>query len=251
LHALLSFQVDNKSWHTACFLQAGQLPSDWLEKDCVEPPKADMPLVILWGDSHAAHLRPGLDALPEREHFRLGEMTAAGCGPYLNWATVGRPHCREDNKTFLNEIGRLKPNTVIVAAWWNQNGIGPIRQSIHTLKLLGVPNIVIVGPVPQWAKNLPELLAQKAMLNDFEPPNTLPFNTQYVQRNLDEDLLKIARSEGVEYVSPLQTLCPNDSCITMLGQLPQDVTQSDYTHLTDVGSKFFVQRNQHRLLPGL
>ena len=250
--AFLTFRYDdgsNTSWNYACFLQAGQLPSEWTERNCVE--SGSKPLVILWGDSHAAQLRPGLDALAERSRFRLGEMTAAGCGPYLNWATPDRPHCRDENALYLREMGKLKPDTVIVATWWYRNGLGPIRQSIAALKALGIPHIVIVGPVPRWDDLLPEMLATAAMKNGFVLPTALPFGVQRVPRSLDRELRAIARSEGVYYASPLSAFCPGDSCITMVGHRPQDVTFFDVSHVTDAGSRFLVKSIRKSLLPGL
>src|SRR5690606_26876484 len=52
-------------------------------EECIDPPGAGpRPTAVLWGDSHAALLYPGLrQAAGDR--LRLAQFTRSGCRPYL------------------------------------------------------------------------------------------------------------------------------------------------------------------------
>ena len=73
-----------------CYLMPDQPPSA-LAPECTESAPADRPLVVLWGDSHAAHLYPGLQDLQTRTPFRLAEFTGSRCPPLLGVETPTQP----------------------------------------------------------------------------------------------------------------------------------------------------------------
>src|ERR1019366_10620782 len=50
--------------------------------ECMDDADVSKPLIVLWGDSHAASLYPGLKAMQDKEaDFRIDQFTAAGCPP--------------------------------------------------------------------------------------------------------------------------------------------------------------------------
>lgn len=63
-----------------CFVMHQQ-PVHVYSAECVDPPANPGPLVVLWGDSHGAHLYPGLHAAQERQPFRVAQFTGAECPP--------------------------------------------------------------------------------------------------------------------------------------------------------------------------
>ncbi len=74
--------------------------------------------VVLWGDSHAAHLGPGLDELSRRDNFKLAQYSSAGCPPVVPFVSDRQKECFEINELVLRKIAELKPDTVIMAGRW-------------------------------------------------------------------------------------------------------------------------------------
>ncbi|CAF1505536.1 unnamed protein product, partial [Rotaria sordida] len=48
--------------------------------------------VVLWGDSYAAHLYPGIRAA--KPDFRITQLTVAGCPPIIGYATRFHFNCK-------------------------------------------------------------------------------------------------------------------------------------------------------------
>lgn len=230
----------------SCFLRPEQDFAAWAPS-CIEPPHDDAPLVVLWGDSHAAHLQSGLSALESRLGFRLAQMTASGCPPQLNVNIVSRPHCKAVNAEFLEKIKTLHPSLVILAADWYDNDVRFTAPSIAELKRSGIRNIVLVGPVPLWFMDLPNLLARVTLLKGGQVPARL---SNSFRRSVNEQaFLDFARMQHVRYASPLSVLCRDDGCVTMTGA--SGVIAFDRAHLTSAGSVYLMKRLQGQLFAGI
>ena len=89
---LAEFHYDYASAYRegTCFLRPEQTVSEW--HDCVTQGKESAPSVWLWGDSHAAHLYPGLRFKQLSQEFTLIQITASSCPPILDFDPPGRPH---------------------------------------------------------------------------------------------------------------------------------------------------------------
>src|SRR5262249_43038515 len=138
-----------------CFINAD---TESFADECVDPPLPPGkvgPLVYLWGDSHAADLYPGLHQLQAERLFRIAQFTA-GRGPPLVGAEVADvPGCGRVNRGSLQRIERLRPDWVIISGQWVTIHVLGVQLSqlddtIAALKKIGVPNILLVGPVPSW-----------------------------------------------------------------------------------------------------
>jgi peptidoglycan/LPS O-acetylase OafA/YrhL len=242
---------DTTSWNYACFLQQDQQPEDWTVSRCVDPAKTKaQPLVVLWGDSHAAELAPGFNAVKLSKSFRLGEMTAAGCPPVLSVTVDRAPNCDAMNKFYMAEIRKLKPRSVVLAGYWYEYkfGFAPLADTIRALKSSGIESIIVIGPTTRWTTYLPELLAKQAIAHGGQPPATLGSEAYVLMP--EADIRRLAVQEGAEYLSALDILCPGGQCITRLGPGPESVTYFDESHLTVSGSKYLVSHLQNAI-PGL
>lgn len=241
-----AYQHHSLAWRSGtCFLQPEQGAAAWLP-DCVDRPADHKPLVLLWGDSHAAHLRAGLLALQSRRHFRLGQMTASSCPPVINFDAPGRPHCRDINNLFVRQIRAVKPDIVILAGDWYDSDVNLLAPSIAALKKDGISRIVLVGPVPKWKMSLPSLLVRLSMLQHTGIPQTLPVA---MRAPVEEETFRaFARKEGISYASPLSLICGKERCLTMTGPNPADTIAYDGTHLTDAGSIFVIRSLADQLL---
>ena len=120
--------VENRQDHKiayrfkSCFLDLDQAWRDYSHEceDAVKPAGDARPAVVLWGDSHAAHLYPGIRAAQQEtpDSFRLLQYTASGCPPLIGYSLALRPHCKDINEHVLARIAQLKPHTIVLAAYW-------------------------------------------------------------------------------------------------------------------------------------
>ena len=65
---------------------------------CVERDRR--PLVLIWGDSTAGALLPGLRKAQETRNFGIAQLTSSSCIPALNADIASTPGCRAMNRSF-------------------------------------------------------------------------------------------------------------------------------------------------------
>jgi peptidoglycan/LPS O-acetylase OafA/YrhL len=205
--------------------------------------------IVIWGDSAASGLYPGLNAL-KGARFSVAEYTASACPPIFGSFTdrYDRPHCPAINEFVWRIIQQQRPDVVLLAA-------APIYESDNSrivdtasrLKTLGVPTVVIAGPFPQWQEALPSLII-KAISNSAptQSPTYLPLSAATWDRlsKLDATLKMRARASNVLYVSALNNLCSSGACRATIGGVP--ITW-DNSHLTDIGSRAMARAFYRRL----
>ena len=89
-------------------------------------------------------------------------MASGGCPPFVNVDYPGYPNCRSVNSRYFEEISRLKPDIVVLSAYWPIR-IKPLADTIRSLKKAGALRMVVLGPVPIWKSGLPRLLVESAL----------------------------------------------------------------------------------------
>lgn len=240
------YDVDKEYRSGTCFLGFEQDESAF--GNCTDQPSTPAsPSIILWGDSHAAHLYPGLKRVMGHD-FKLTQLTAGRCPPILGLDISSNIHCNSINKYIISRIAREKPDRVILAAAWGwypreDDEWKGLPYTVEQLRKAGVNRIDIVGPVPDWERDgLPKIL-YKFYKNDktqhsipqrmrFGLIPSLDMNDQYMQN--------LAAPLGVNYISALRILCNENGCLTRVGENWDSLTQYDNTHLTSAGSEFLV-----------
>jgi len=243
LQKLAAFQYDYRADYRegTCFLRTDQDASAF--QDCSNPlPRAGAPSIVLWGDSHAAHLYPGLKASLEA-NFKLTQLTSSSCPPIVGLVLEERPTCKGVNDYVLHRIGVEQPDRVILAALWN-GGWGydstRIVDTIRALRAKGIRDIELVGPVPHWKDGLPRAL-YRAALRDV-PLHRIPQRTRsglIPLEQLDAQMREISKAEGIAYISPWDTLCDTNGCQTVTEDNGVPIAW-DTVHLTAEGSRFLV-----------
>lgn len=123
----------------AAFRCAGQ-PLERYADNCLIGDPAKRPSFVLWGDSHAAMYRDGLDALARRQGVAGYDLTALGCTPLIGFSEPTWQDCQTRNRRILEIIARERPRAVIFAGKWGPT-FGPfirpdsrgvwIRQARH------------------------------------------------------------------------------------------------------------------------
>jgi peptidoglycan/LPS O-acetylase OafA/YrhL len=229
-----------------CLLSALQDERDF-SSDCTGRASTNGtgPLVFLWGDSHAAHLYPGLARIQSRAGFALAQFTASACPPildhevkhiYLDAKQV--QFCQEINDLAVHKIEELKPKALVLAAqWWevSLDDLDKLDPTIARVKKAGIEHIILVGPVPVWNPSLPKLLLK---FYETSVPRRVPdrMSGAALFPDIEKRLRQIATGEGVGFVSAIDVFCQQNECLTKTGNAPEDIIAWDSAHLTDAGS---------------
>jgi peptidoglycan/LPS O-acetylase OafA/YrhL len=231
---------NNSGFSDNCFLASTTAMS--FGPDCIE--EGEKPLLFVWGDSTAAALYPGLKAIQEASRFRLARFEAPQCAPIL--ATGTNPRCDAIAENVLESIKASYPNILLLhAGWSHDHDLERFRQTLDQLKGLGIPRIIVLGPVPRWKRTLP-----LAIVNTYRFRHASPERIATGVSGGDDDALmqRVSEAAGVEYISAWRTLCNAEGCLTRIGPTADDVVATDAIHLSESGSRFLVESIADRLL---
>jgi len=198
--------------------------------------------IVLWGDSHAAHLWPGLKAaVPPGA---AAQWTASGCPPFLGQSFASRPHCRAINDWVLERILALRPAVVLLAGAWVKHDEATIRRGLEaTLARLTAdpawrPRIVLVGSVPAWRKPLPRLLGSDFLNGDERARSRNDLDPDMGRR--DELVRRLAGTQAA-FFSPLDVACDAEGCLRYFEKDGRRIPFAfDYGHLVEESSTLVV-----------
>lgn len=243
IQELTQFRYDYKHGYRegSCFLRPDQ---DYTAFDsCEARVDTGKKILVLWGDSHAAHLYPGYEA-NFSGRFNIIQRTASQCPPILNLDDMyvrGRPLCRKINDHVINEIGRLRPEKVVLAAEWSPYDWKKLDATIFQLKRSGVGSIDIVGPVPIWQESLPRQIYLYFKSDIFHRvPDRMKLGLVDYFLRVDTEMSEFSSKAGVTYLSPAKVLCNEAGCITRFGDTGDSLSAFDEGHLTYMGSTYLV-----------
>ncbi len=224
-----------------CFLLNGQTSSDF--SHCQDDALTGRKTALLFGDSHASHLYPGLS---ERfgKQLNIIQRTAGGCPPMFGPQTDAMSVvCKDVNNYMKRWIFENQPEIVILAGNWIFYAPNELQATVRWLKGEGVSSIYIVGPVPQWRESLiKQLYLDHRRTGQSNAPNRMMTGLSQGLFEVDQELALIARKEGVEYISPLAILCDPQGCLTQYDSGPEAIMTWDYGHLTNGASEYLVSK---------
>jgi peptidoglycan/LPS O-acetylase OafA/YrhL len=247
-----------------CLLGETQGPSTFAES-CVTAASSGSKAVLLWGDSYAAHLFPGLAELQSKTNIGLTQYTASGCPPILEFVSRHRPNCDAINRFVLGRIEAIKPHTVILAGRWNlYNGLtgwgtmdrAAVQATIAKLAAGGVQRIVVVGQFPDWSLAPSHILVREHQLGRFVGSASASgaiaeYGTDYLDLKafaVDDTVKQFWSAANATFIAPRATLCREDGCRLLTPGQPPQPTAWDHGHLTVAGSVYFVTANAEQLL---
>lgn len=198
----------------------------------------EQPLAVLWGDSMAAHLYPGLQALSAQKGLRLAQFTVASCPPLLGYRAL--PLCAELNAINLERIVSLRPKWVVMAALdWGRKDLPELERTVKALTTDGGTRVILVGLPPKWNRHLP-LIAYQMAQNSADGL----FSSWTVDQvsedtwHKESEWIALAQDLAVPYVSLVGRLCDGRRCRIRLDDAVDHLTAWDGIHLTGWGSKW-------------
>lgn len=241
--AIATYTYDQKSYadYGKCWIDR-ETPATQFSSQCLGAlaSPTSKQTVLVWGDSHAAHMYPAIDAIlgGNRE---VAEFARSTCAPLLG---AGNQDCIAGNEYVMAVIRKHVPDTVILFAFWNsyadrwsaESAIATqLLDTVHALHTAGVKNILLMGPAPQWGDELPNLVLEET-LDDaprYRIPPRLNHGLNPISNIIDADLKNlVAQEKDLTYFSTLNALCNVDGCLVRTSADSASLTSYDYAHFT-------------------
>ena len=200
------------------------------------------PAILLWGDSHAAHLTAGLDRAARAANLKIVERTIGGCSP---GGFPAAPHgqgdafwadCAKFNAAVIGSIPSLQSEYglrgVVIAGEWSDKWIGWDRQleaDVNEIRRSGL-RVVLMRDVPVFPADFITCALRRG-------PDACALPRAEVERRVattEAGLTRIgAGKPDVRMWSPLDALCPQRRCPPVIGG---QLLYRNRNHLTIDGS---------------
>jgi peptidoglycan/LPS O-acetylase OafA/YrhL len=204
--------------------------------DCAERDRR--PLVLVWGDSTAGALLPGLRKAQETRDFGIAQFTSSSCIPALNADIPGTPNCRGMNHKVFGLVRDLQPEIVLLHGTWEKH-LDNVAETVAALKRQTRARVVVLGPLPFWRRSVPNEVMRYYMLHHTLVPTRLAgvarSDSQY-----DNLMREKLGPLGAEFMSAREEMCNAKGCLIRIGDSADDIIISDQAHLTEKGSEFLI-----------
>lgn len=198
--------------------------------------------VVLWGDSMAAHYRPGLAAMLSGRDIDLEQATGPHCYPTLSGAPQAG-WCNLLGRRVGALVDATHPAAVVVSAFWNEHVrtfgfdtvIAELRAEAARFSAHGT-RLVVLGPGLQFRDDLPKILIRAESRNVALDQADVVVASQFA---LDARMQAALAGSGAIYLSAMQAACPEMACRMMA--TPDVPMLWDFGHLTAEGSELVIR----------
>ena len=243
IREMAAVRTDSSKWRFhQCLLDLSHETS--FADTCVDRDRR--PLILVWGDSTAGALLPGLRKAQETRAFGIAQFTSSSCVPALNTDVAGTPNCRAINDQVLSLARKLKPDIVLLHSTWDRY-LGGVAETVAALKQQTGARIVVLGSVPWWKRGLPNEVLRYFMLHHRLIPQR---SARAETDNSGAALREMLVPAGAEFISVWDIMCNADGCLTRIGDNAGDISVSDQVHLTEKASVFLVESIIDQVLRG-
>ncbi|WP_413989296.1 acyltransferase family protein [Labrys okinawensis] len=224
----------NKSYRTGeCFLTSEFNKFSMYRQDSCLALSDKKPNYLLVGDSHAAHMYPGM--LAEGKDINILQASASGCKPIFD--TYGDKRCTDLVKFVFNDfLPRHPVDTVVLSALWVDSDLPGLLREIAELKRYS-KRVVVLGPIVLYDVALPRVLAKSLYEKDEALVAT---HRVSAVKGTDRLFAQAVPKTGADYVSVYDAICPAGACTLWTDD--NKPIQFDYGHLTPEGSELIVSR---------
>jgi peptidoglycan/LPS O-acetylase OafA/YrhL len=261
LESFLAQNPPEKDWRRrTCFLfpeDAASQPEAFIEHGCDGGSTPKRPVILLAGDSTAAHLYPGLVG-SYGDSLTIAQFTTAFCVPLIEHMKVlenrtATTKCQEANDFIFSRAVTLKPDLIVVSAdfsiYEDEPGFAypgfdeAFAENMQSLRKRTGSQVVVIGQLPVWRNGLPRFIADRIRKRLPIPEFSGDTLNQAVFA-IDARLKKLPWGPGVEYISMIDNLCRATECraLTNIGdEFPANIIAFDRIHLTEAGASFAVK----------
>ena len=207
---------------------------------------ATAPTTLLWGDSHGVELAWAVSERAAKRSASLIQRTRSTCPPILGYASPKDSGCALFNRDVLGLIqANPKLKTIILSAFWAGDGyssrktVSELDATIRALLALN-RRVVLVGPVPKQAFDVPRQLAHTVQSGETTASVGLSKKAFLAQSVWITASFPRWRAIGVTIVEPADMLCDQKLCATIRGETP---LYFDKHHLSLSGARLLVAAN--------
>jgi peptidoglycan/LPS O-acetylase OafA/YrhL len=211
-------------------------PLDSIATECYQKNSSSSKTILIWGDSHAQQLYPGLQKYLSNK-WQILQITSSGCPAELNKIKSDIDYCQHSNWFAYKVILETKPDVVLIG----QNSghdIKAMEKIAEDLKSRGIKKVIFTGPTPHWKNDLPMIIVEKLWENT---PRRSYLGIDQNILSLDKKLkLEISNRGNAVYISIIDNLCNSEGCLLYIGDDKMlGITSWDYGHLTPIASEQF------------
>jgi peptidoglycan/LPS O-acetylase OafA/YrhL len=241
IRAIANVTTDSSKWRVnECLLDLSRYTT--FAESCVE--RERRPLLLIWGDSTAGALLPGLRKAQEQRSFGIAQLTSNSCVPALGADIEVTPNCRAMNDKVLAMVRQIKPDVVLLHGTWGKH-LDNVARTVTALKEMNI-RVVVLGGVPGWRRGLPSEVLRHFMIHRTLIPERSPIAAS----SSGYDAVMRARLEplGAEFISSSDVFCNAQGCLTRIGDAVGDLTVSDQLHITEKASIFLIASIIDRVL---
>jgi peptidoglycan/LPS O-acetylase OafA/YrhL len=222
--------------------------------DCSEPGAASSlcstgsgsPQTVIWGDSHAVALWPGIRDLASAAGAKATLAWRADCLPLLE-VDLRFQDCNQHNKNVINQLNRHDGQPfggVVVVGYWyrfdTQEVLPLLDPTLDMLATTGL-RILLVAPVSALPYSAPQCLYATAVLHESEAVCDAP---RAPFESARAGILGVMRRKAAEYVNlrlidPADVLCNERFCAAGRKGMP---LYSDNNHLSPAAAGMVAAR---------
>lgn len=192
-----------------CFLMPGQEQAEWRGGECFLP-EHDGPInMLVWGDSYAASILPGLTLNRDRLPFRVLEYTKAGCHPVLGYELMNEHagRCKIFNENIFGVIKEYDVSVVLIVGNWftavnHGLDIRDVRETLEELARRHV-TVVMVGPSPNFYRSVPHMLLRSGDIDRARPRGEMQLGSIFAK--------ELSGVVSV-YLDPYRFWCDSNAC---------------------------------------
>ncbi len=220
--------------------------SDLFDKTCLDP-DTEKRRVVIFGDSHAAHLSSGVRYYFGRGGYRVDQWTMPGCSMFLLSEKNGNVGACRDlyNKLIEQVVPTLKSSDILIISlnWSFGSTVATDAELLSSWKegLSRIQNtpatIVVVGASPSFAR-APQA---QAIRKNIALQEEIYLETSNDLGSLNRNIEGVANGLGFIFVNPLRVMCKAENIKLCLVKTNGSYFYLDHGHLSESGSSFLIR----------
>ena len=261
LSAPMRAMLAEAEWSRHCLLHDDDGQVSLPESKCVTHPQATGGDLIVWGDSLASSLTPGLIArLPD--DIRLTQVTHAQCAPVAGVIPDGVPGsdgCMAFDREAMDYILKSPARTVILAGAWVEFFRSPslivdgnkvavedegrelmlvrhLQQTVDRLQRAG-KSVVLLYPSPYFEENVRDRLVARISAGDGRPTFAIPLSEFRDNTGQASRILDAVTGTALTRVRPEAMFCEAEPAATCAFARDGVPFIADHLHYTRTGAE--------------
>lgn len=232
---------------------------------CVLGASGAPPTLLLWGDSHLLSWAPALNDVLTANGVSAIFVTNFTCPPILGVRSVKRTHCEVQNRAVRDHlVANTRIEKVVLAAHWTHyfrserelvatSGDPPatnaravadgLRSTLQWLKE-SEHEVVVIGPVPWFAKSVPLGLAQEQATGTKFDRSSLAEQAEHHGGFL-KAMSQYSSAKGFRFLDPIRWLCEAECAVVRDGV----ALYRDSNHLSVAGAASLREQLREGVFP--